>query len=423
MHHLTDENFNQIQEFLNDNYSLIEIAKLLEKDPRAISRHIKKYRIFATSGKNSNRCFNIRVCNQIKLCKNLHCRNGKCKFCSFQNCNELCDKYLTTPVCKRLRKFPFVCNGCPSKNSCISPKFYYRASNTITTARKQLIETRSHIHFSREELLKIDKIVAPLIKQGLSIEVILLKEKSIDISVASLYKIIELRLLPSLINLDLKRKVRYKKAHKKGTKSFSEPDFLVGRGYEDFVKIIASSSNSNVWEIDTVEGIKGWKAIMTLLHRTTNLMLMFLIENVESSEIVRIFNVIKEKCGDVIFKASFRIILGDNGKEFKSPSLIETSNITGEKLVNYFYCEPRQSQQKGKIEKNHEFIRERYPKGTSFDDLSQKDINFLSLNINNYPRPKLNGHTPIEFASISLNKKILEINELVQIDFKDVKLK
>ena len=35
------------------------------------------------------------------------------------------------------------------------------------------------------------------------------------------------------------------------------------------------------------------------------------------------------------------------------------------------------SYQKGKVEKNHEFIRYVLPKGTSFDNLTQDDINLI----------------------------------------------
>lgn len=34
-----------------------------------------------------------------------------------------------------------------------------------------------------------------------------------------------------------------------------------------------------------------------------------------------------------------------------------------------YYCEPKHSEQKGELEKNHEYIRYIIPKGTSFDGL------------------------------------------------------
>ena len=42
--------------------------------------------------------------------------------------------------------------------------------------------------------------------------------------------------------------------------------------------------------------------------------------------------------------------------------------------MKLFYCDPRRSEQKGQIEKNHEYIRYVLPSGTSFDGLTQEKV-------------------------------------------------
>lgn len=97
---------------------------------------------------------------------------------------------------------------------------------------------------------------------------------------------------------------------------------------------------------------------MSLLYRMTNLQLFFLIDSIDQDEIIRVFDKIKLTIGDMEFKKYFPVILTDRGKEFKDPLAIEYSK-SGEKLCDVFYCDSRQSQQKGKCEKNHEHFREK----------------------------------------------------------------
>jgi len=95
-----------------------------------------------------------------------------------------------------------------------------------------------------------------------------------------------------------------------------------------------------------------------------------------------------------IYSKLFRIVLTDNGSEFFDPLHIEIDYTSGKKVCNVFYCKPYSSWQKGCIEKNHEFIRKVFPKGTSFDNFDDSIIQKLQDNINNIPRDSLDGQTP-----------------------------
>lgn len=65
------------------------------------------------------------------------------------------------------------------------------------------------------------------------------------------------------------------------------------------------------------------------------------------------------------------------------------------------------SYQKPKVERNHELIRYVLPKGTSFDNLTQEDINILMSNINSYPREELNNYCPFDLAEMLIGKEYI----------------
>lgn len=60
------------------------------------------------------------------------------------------------------------------------------------------------------------------------------------------------------------------------------------------------------------------------------------------------------------------------------------------------------------IEKNHEFIRYVFPKGSSFDNLLQTDIDLMINHINSLGRNSLNWFAPIDVAKFTLDKEVLK---------------
>ena len=165
-----------------------------------------------------------------------------------------------------------------------------------------------------------------------------------------------------VINIEIKKKI----------KTISK-DNVIKKGHkiEDFNKYILKNPNTNIVEMDTIIGkFKDNKYIMTLYFRKSKLMLMFIIKKYKSSEVYKVFNKIRNLIGYNLYKIMFEVILTDNGWEFSKPEDIEFNHETGEKLINVFYTEPYSSWQKGRIERNHEFIRYIIPKGISFDNLT-----------------------------------------------------
>ena len=71
---------------------------------------------------------------------------------------------------------------------------------------------------------------------------------------------------------------------------------------------------------------------------------------------------------------------------------------------------------------NHELIRRILPTGTSFDNLSQDDINLMMSHINSYTRKKLNDKSPYDIFSTIYGYDTLNKIGIKKINSNDVNL-
>lgn len=422
-HHLSIEERKEIESLLNtSDITLKLIANKLNRSPKCIRYELKAHRIIRVRANQRNKCGRQEICDKHRLC--VSCINGFCKGCSYMKCNELCEDFIDYPICKKTSRYPYVCNSCKIINTCKLPKYFYIATSAQSEYETNKVKWRLGPKKSISEIKRINEVFSN--SNGQSIDV-LIHNNDLNISLATAYRYIDKCYIEDVRNIDLKRKVRYSKRISNNPSLASiNYDYLKGRKYEDFLKRIANeTSDINIWEMDTVIGKKEYdeKCILSLLHRRSNLQLYFLLNHKNTIEVNKVFDEIKRKLGNLLFKEVFPIILTDNGSEFKDPITLETDNITGEKLISIYYCEPRRSDQKGKCEKNHEHLREILPKYKSFNSLSKKDINHVSLMVNNYSRKIFNYHSPLEVAMMSLNKKVLDLNELKYLTHTKVNLK
>lgn len=134
-------------------------------------------------------------------------------------------------------------------------------------------------------------------------------------------------------------------------------------------------------------------------------MLIILLPDCTQRSVVNAINELCNTIGIRTFKKYFQVILTDNGSEFKNPWDIEMSE-SGTRRTYVFYCDPYVSNQKGRLEKNHEYIRYVIPKGRSMYKYTQEDINLMASHINSTARDSLNGATPFDLANLLIDKKI-----------------
>ena len=163
---------------------------------------------------------------------------------------------------------------------------------------------------------------------------------------------------------------------------------LENRTYEDFVEYMKQNPNTPIVEMNTVEGRKRGKVLLTLHFVNCSFTLAFIREHNDAQSVIDIFNYLQNILGIDKFKELFILILTDNGSEFSNPTEIEFNLNTGEKRTQIFYCHPSSPYEKGSCEVNHELLRRILPKGTSFDNLTQEDIDLIMSHINSLQKKK-----------------------------------
>jgi IS30 family transposase len=175
--------------------------------------------------------------------------------------------------------------------------------------------------------------------------------------------------------------------------------------------------------MDTVKGGRAaGKCLLTLMFRSCNFMLVILLPNCTQKSVISAINMLSDTLGIRLFRKYFPVLLTDNGSEFKNPWDIETDD-NGRHRTYVFYCDPYVSNQKGRLEKNHEYIRYIIPKGRSMYKYTQEDINLMTSHINSTARDSLNGATPFDLAELLLDKKIPLLAGLKKVSPDEVMLK
>ena len=99
------------------------------------------------------------------------------------------------------------------------------------------------------------------------------------------------------------------------------------------------------------------------------------------------------------------VLLTDNGGEFSIVSAFE--NDANKQLETHlFFCEPNSPSEKPEIEKNHTLFRDIVPKGTSFDDFSQDNVDLIFSHVNAVKRKQFNGKSAYDMFSFSYSQEL-----------------
>ncbi len=375
--HLSYEDRKNIEDGLNENKSINQISKEINRSHSSILREIDRNKKYSEPS----------AWNNYKI-----------------NHSDL------VLSCERLKHSPYVCNGCKSRSGCRKVRWTYYAREADNSYKEVKSEARKGINLTPEEVYKINSILTPLIKKGQTINHLYINHPDIlDFSKPSFYNYVNNGVF-EFSPLDFPRIVKYKKRkNSKNRRTRKEREILINRKYDDFQKFISNHPDFNIVEMDTVEGLKDENdCFLTLLWRKSKFMLIFKLESQTSEEVSRIFNILQTLIPYDDYKRLFEVILTDNGHEFFDVLNIECMHSTGEQVTKLFFCDPHMSCQKGMIEKNHEFIRYILPKGSSFKNITQEDCDLFMNNINSLCRDSLNGKSPYEAMLFLCDEYVLK---------------
>ena len=373
--HMTLEDRIEIQECLSKGMSFKAIAQRIGKDPTTVSKEIKKRLVIKEAPVKRSKADGTPS-------------EGK--------------------QCPDLLRAPFVCNPCKkSRSYCAYQKQLYYAKHAHKAYETLLVEAREGIPLNKQEFYEADAIITEGIKNGQRLYHIM-ESHNIGFSISSAYRHLHRGYL-SVNKLDFPRVVKFK-ARKQRRPDYIPKAAKIGRTYADFLAFIDEHCIKSWVEMDTVIGRIGGKAIQTFDFTSCNFMFGLLLDDKTAAEVTLKTRSLKEKLygNDIHFGDIFPLLLTDNGGEFANISVF-TDDLDGTPETDLFFCDPYQSSQKPKVEKNHTLFRDVVPKGESFDLFTQDTVNLIFSHVNSVKRKSLNGKTSYEMFSFMFSDNIAQI--------------
>lgn len=414
--HLTKEERIVIANMLAERATFKAIGRTIGKDCTTISKEIRNRRIYkktGAAGKGYNACLHRHDCDRRLFCTD--CKNNRsCRNC--QKCNAICPDF-EQEYCKKLETAPYVCNGCPERGKCTLQKCFYDADSAQKEYKEILSESRTGLTLSKEELEFLNHLISPLLRKGQSLHHIYENNKDvIRISERTLYRLISSNLFDAR-NIDLPQKARLAGRRQKKAGQYRR----TGRTYQDYKAFRRQHPDLPVTEIDSVEGKKGGKVLLTLHFVKAEFMLAYIRDANTTRSVIDIFEYLYSKLRPDRFIEQMPILLGDNGSEFSDPRAIEFDSL-GNRRTRLFYCDSSAPWQKGSAERNHELIRYVIPKGRSLDQYTQSEISLMMNHINSYSRKSLGGKCPYEIFAHLYGQDTLDLLDCKKIAPNDVTL-
>ena len=374
--HLSYSDRLAIENMLNEGHSIKEIEKDIKRDSSTIIREINKhiFLTFPTSYAIQHPCLKWNTC-------------GIKDFDCFKSC-----KNAEFKTCSKIEVSPHVCNGCNTKNLCRCVKRYYKARDAHEEYKFNISNSRTGLHYTKEEMMIVTEILCPLIINSKSVYHAINavnQEFNKSFILKTIYRQIKGGDLP-IKSSDLPRS-RRKQKEKKDTNYKRE---IKGHSYEDYNIYKAKHSKAQEMQMDTVEGIKGSTepVLLTLELVEINFLFIFKIESNTKENVTRKLEYFKDFISQKTFDKLAEILLTDNGHEF----FITEEILSISSTIHLFYCHPYSSYEKGSIENNHELIRRVIPKGVSLKHYTQKELNLLCSHINSLYRESLKGKCPFD---------------------------
>lgn len=140
------------------------------------------------------------------------------------------------------------------------------------------------------------------------------------------------------------------------------------------------------WEGDTIIGKGRKSALLTLVERKS---LYTLIVKLRSRNAMDLAD--KLTAAMKTFKKKIKTMTFDNGKEFAEHKKIATSL-----KADVYFAHPYCSWERGINENTNGLIRQYFPKGTDFNTVTEKEIQYVMERLNRRPRKTRKFKAPIE---------------------------
>ena len=151
------------------------------------------------------------------------------------------------------------------------------------------------------------------------------------------------------------------------------------------------------WEGDLVIGKDHKSMIGTLVERKSRFVIIIKLQSKKAKEVSKKFS---KKLNELhpLFKKSMTY---DNGTE-----MAKHEYITEKTGMNIYFAHPYSSWERGTNENTNGLIRRFHPKGTNFNDISEKQLQIIQDKLNSRPRKILDYNTPKEIMDLELKNVV-----------------
>ena len=253
---------------LKSGRTVYAIANALKRPVTTIVREIKARAVESCKGaawRVTNRCAYRMECERRQVCAYcLYDGRRQCRFCRL--CNSHCPAFVEQR-CRRLDSPPFVCNGCADERKCVLRKRYYLHGKAQENYETILSESRTGANVTEGELLAFDAMLRDLTAKGQSVHAAMASNPGrFTVSEKTVYRYINGGLL-STKRGELPRACKIRPRKGEGVEHRVDKTCRVNRTWEDYLVFMEANPGVRVVEMDTVEGARGGKALLTLMSR------------------------------------------------------------------------------------------------------------------------------------------------------------
>jgi IS30 family transposase len=260
----------------------------------------------------------------------------------------------------------------------------YRPAQAQRLAKERRAQATKH----RKLTAEVKGWITQLLRQELSPEQItgyLARHRQIDLHHETVYQLIY---ADRAQGGDLYRHLRIAaKPYRKRYGSYDRRGKIQGRvSIEARPEIVASRGRMGDWEGDTVIGKGRRGALLTLVERQTLYTVIVKLDGKQADALAQ-----AAICHLQALKAKVKTITFDNGLEFAHHAAI------AEGLgADIYFAHPYASWERGCNENTNGLIRQYFPKGTDFSQVSDQQVEQVMNRINNRPRKTRGYRSPNE---------------------------
>jgi IS30 family transposase len=214
----------------------------------------------------------------------------------------------------------------------------------------------------------------------------LLKTHQMQVSHETIYQYIYLQakgeLKKELISYLRQRKPRRQSRKLENEKRGTIPDMI---SIHQRPAEVADRAVPGHWEGDLIIGKDHKSAIGTIVERSTRYVIITKLKAKDAESVRKTF----AKAMRNLPLSLTKTLTYDRGKEMS-----EHKKFTIDTKIQVYFCDPHSPWQRGTNENTNGLIRDFWPKGTDFNEITSKQILWVQEALNERPRQTLNWDTP-----------------------------